>query len=348
MRGEEPVVLTVSVPREAVAIYGTAMPEWEGLEFIHEVLLDERTPFGSVRMEKDAADEGIFVNDEDPSSDGGELPDMEVRRGRDQEAQAVDATGTGERIVKAEVSVAGLVVRAADTGRVLMLQRALTEDDPAAGMWEFPGGHLNPGEDPLEGAMREWCEETGHTVPEGRVVGDWVACNEIYRGFVYEVPSEGDVSVIEDRDNVANPDDPGGDQVESLAWWDVDQLADNPAIRRELLADMGTVLSVLTKHGDGSGWGESHTMGNDRTADDASVEVDVHSVSPPERESEKDERGSIMPRESGPIRLQVGDHDAFNYGLGFARLFNRGIRDRRFKLALVKDDEGDRTTFDFD
>ena len=51
-----------------------------------------------------------------------------------------------------EVAVAGLAVLAADTGRVLMLQRALCDDDPAAGKFELPGGHLAEGEAPRAAA----------------------------------------------------------------------------------------------------------------------------------------------------------------------------------------------------
>lgn len=47
---------------------------------------------------------------------------------------------------------AGLAVHAADTGRILMLQRAQDDTDPAAGMWEFPGGRLEAGETPLRAA----------------------------------------------------------------------------------------------------------------------------------------------------------------------------------------------------
>src|SRR5262245_17319841 len=89
-------------------------------------------------------------------------------------------------VVKAsKVEVAGLAIRARGTGRVLVLQRALPqpgdEEDPAAGSWEFPGGHLEPtDDDPLEGAKREWSEETGIAVPEGKVTGHWVSKDGVY------------------------------------------------------------------------------------------------------------------------------------------------------------------------
>ena len=55
-----------------------------------------------------------------------------------------------------EVTHAGLALLAGDTGRVLTLQRALSDDDPAGGRWEMPVGGIEEGESPVEGAIREW------------------------------------------------------------------------------------------------------------------------------------------------------------------------------------------------
>ena len=45
---------------------------------------------------------------------------------------------------------------------------------PLAGYWEFPGGRVEPGENPGEAAVRECLEETGlHVVVEGSY-GDWL------------------------------------------------------------------------------------------------------------------------------------------------------------------------------
>lgn len=134
------------------------------------------------------------------------------------------------------IKVAGLAVKAADTGRLLMIQRALDEDDPAGGMWEIPGGHLEDGEDPLAAALREWSEETGSTLPgTASIVGSWTAPNGIYRGFVAVAPTEDSVPINAPHDErrVANPDDPKGDATEVTAWWPITALPDMPLLRPE-------------------------------------------------------------------------------------------------------------------
>ena len=154
---------------------------------------------------------------------------------------------TAIRQIRAQSLVAaGIAVRATDTGRLLMLQRAKAEDDPAGGTWEFPGGHIEAGEATYDAAKREWQEEVGQTLPAGQVVSSWTAGNGIYQGFVYQVATEADINIA-DRDSVTNPDDPDGDQVEAIAWFDAEHLKDNPAIRPELAADIQLVLDAVTK-----------------------------------------------------------------------------------------------------
>lgn len=157
-----------------------------------------------------------------------------------------DAGRLAVRKAAGQIAVAGLAVLAADTGRVLMLQRALDEDDPASGAWEFPGGHLEGDETPLEGAAREWAEETGCTPPTGIHAADWASPDGIYQGIVWLIGHEADVPVFDGRDQVTNPDDPDGDQVEAIAWWNPTQLPDNPAIRPELLDCIDDVMNALT------------------------------------------------------------------------------------------------------
>jgi 8-oxo-dGTP pyrophosphatase MutT (NUDIX family) len=130
---------------------------------------------------------------------------------------------------------AGLVLKARDTGRILMLQRSLEdENDAAAGRWEFPGGRLEPGDhNTLHGALREWAEEVGQKVPPGVVAHTWTSPNGIYQGHVMVVPSEQSL-ILRDGRVVPNPDDPHGDHHEQAAWWDPDHARRNPALREEV------------------------------------------------------------------------------------------------------------------
>ncbi|MFE1318302.1 NUDIX hydrolase [Kitasatospora phosalacinea] len=59
-----------------------------------------------------------------------------------------------------EALLGGVVVRDG-SGRVLTVRRKA--DDYFGGLWEIPGGSLEPDEDPLVGAARELAEETGLT-----------------------------------------------------------------------------------------------------------------------------------------------------------------------------------------
>lgn len=142
---------------------------------------------------------------------------------------------------------AGLAVVSAQSGRVLMLQRAADDDDPAGGMWEFPGGKLEPGEGTLAAAVREWEEETGMPLPdpEGSFFsGDWASGNGIYAGHVYVVPGE-DAVPLGDRGAVSNPDDPDGDMFEAIAWREPSVIGASPDIRAELHMDARRVLAAI-------------------------------------------------------------------------------------------------------
>jgi len=164
--------------------------------------------------------------------------------------RAVDAHNLNDggrlavRKAAGEIAVAGLAVLAADTGRVLMLQRALCGDDPAAGKLEFPGGHLDNGESPLRGAWREFAEETGCVPPPGVQTGSWTSSNGIYQGIVWTADSEASVPV-RGPNVIPNPDDPDGDQVEAILWMDPADLPGNPMLRAELAADLDAVMAAL-------------------------------------------------------------------------------------------------------
>ena len=53
------------------------------------------------------------------------------------------------------------------SGRVLIAQRPPGKH--LAGLWEFPGGKMEPGESPAQAAIREVREETGLLIPEDNI-----------------------------------------------------------------------------------------------------------------------------------------------------------------------------------
>jgi 8-oxo-dGTP pyrophosphatase MutT (NUDIX family) len=147
--------------------------------------------------------------------------------------------------------VAGVVLKALDTGRILMLQRGLEDEkDPARGTWEFPGGHVEDGDvTTLHAAIREWEEEVGQLFPEGgAVLHSWVSPSGVYAGYVVAIPEERSV-VMKDGRVVPNPDDPKGDFHEQAAWWTIEHAKKNPALRPECRT--GTPWKEIERAGKG-------------------------------------------------------------------------------------------------
>lgn len=137
----------------------------------------------------------------------------------------------------------GVCIKAADTGRVLMLQRGLNHDDPASGKWEFPGGRRESlKESPESAGIREWQEETGLKIPRGEYTGHWISKNGVYHGLVRTIPREADLPIHMGRREDMNPD---GDDIESLAWWEPKHLDNHPAIRPELAENMKRVRKAI-------------------------------------------------------------------------------------------------------
>jgi 8-oxo-dGTP pyrophosphatase MutT (NUDIX family) len=169
-------------------------------------------------------------------------------------------------------SVAGVALKAADTGRILMLQRGLEDEkDPARGLWEHPGGHIEPGDKTtLHAGLREWEEEVGQPFPEGGVVTHaWTSPNGVYQGHVVVIPRERDL-VMHDGRVVPNPDDPKGDKAEQAAWWHPDHARKNPALRPEVKAtpwnkikeagvDAGLKVAALLSR-EGAAWDSLYSL----------------------------------------------------------------------------------------
>lgn len=128
----------------------------------------------------------------------------------------------------AQPTHAGLAVQAADTGRVLMIQRSLDQDDApeVQGTWEFPGGSLEGDESPEEAARREFCEETGCEAPEGEMTGDWTSDDGVYKGHVLTAPIEREAfdRLNPEKAAMVNPDDPKRRKPDVAAWFSLHQI----------------------------------------------------------------------------------------------------------------------------
>lgn len=155
------------------------------------------------------------------------------RAGRDWAVAMLGAAPPSDE--RAGPVAAGMAVVAVDTGRVLLLQRALDDEDSASGRWEFPGGKIDEGEGAYEAAQREFAEEVGVPCP-GRLSGDWTSPNGVYHAFVHTVDSENAVVCNSDHEDraVLNPDDPDGDCIEVVAWWSIDDADGNSVLRDEV------------------------------------------------------------------------------------------------------------------
>lgn len=130
---------------------------------------------------------------------------------------------------------AGVVLKARDTGRILMLQRNLEDtEDKAAGTWEFPGGGIEDEDTTaLHAGIREWEEEVGQKFPSGGAVHHvWSSPNGVYHGHVVVIPEERQVALHDGR-VTTNPDDPDGKTAEQAAWWEPEHARKNPALRPE-------------------------------------------------------------------------------------------------------------------
>jgi SPP1 gp7 family putative phage head morphogenesis protein len=110
-----------------------------------------------------------------------------------------------------------------------MIQRTLDPEDPAAGKWEFPGGHIDPGENPEGAARREWEEETGQKFPkDAMLLSTWTTTDGIYVGHVFRISKESSIDLYSGK----------GEDKEALAWFLPSDLPGFPAMRDELAQDL--------------------------------------------------------------------------------------------------------------
>ncbi len=123
-------------------------------------------------------------------------------------------------------------------GRVLAARRSSPPE--LAGLWEFPGGKVEPGEDPRATAAREISEELGCTIEvTGWVEGDVGETAGAGSEFVPEIVLSVATARLVHGDPVPTEHDAvrwlRGDQMDELSWASADVPFLDPV--RQLLAE---------------------------------------------------------------------------------------------------------------
>jgi 8-oxo-dGTP diphosphatase len=115
-------------------------------------------------------------------------------------------------------------------GRVLAARR--TTPPEARGLWEFPGGKVEPGEDPDRAIVREIAEELGCEI---RVVGELDGVQHIKDGYTLRVA----VAELVAGEPIPHEHDAvrwlAADQLDVVTWLEPD-LPFLPELRRRLEA----------------------------------------------------------------------------------------------------------------
>lgn len=130
-----------------------------------------------------------------------------------------------EAAADGEFTHSGLIVKAADSGRVLLTQRTPYADDPedVYGRWEFPGGGIDDGETALDSAMREFNEESGLDLPEEWVVKGHYS-NGPYFALIVLVSNEAWTTEAELLSH----------ETMGIGWFDIDALTGSDLARGEM------------------------------------------------------------------------------------------------------------------
>jgi 8-oxo-dGTP diphosphatase len=115
---------------------------------------------------------------------------------------------------------------------VLLGRRAIA---PSRGLWDLPGGFLEPGEHPEVGLIRELREETGL---EG-VVGPLLGVAERIEATTHHVILDYAVTLVGDGDPVA------GDDAAEAEWVELHEVVDRDLAEgmAEFLADCGIITT---------------------------------------------------------------------------------------------------------
>jgi 8-oxo-dGTP pyrophosphatase MutT (NUDIX family) len=196
---------------------------------------------------------------------------------------------------------------------VFLAQRTMDEtDDPAVQeTWEFPGGALDPGEQPFEAALREFLEETGLSMPsDAKVVNGWRSSDGVYQCFVVDC-SQADMTQWHLADWAPTS------ECQAVGWFTQDTLPENlrPEVRD------GTPWNLI--------WGVSGNEESDMPEETLAAAAQVEE--PPVMDDETDYaavfaqpipiHGVIAPEET-----PTGDKRAFAAGSMSARPYRLPFR----------------------
>jgi 8-oxo-dGTP pyrophosphatase MutT (NUDIX family) len=182
-------------------------------------------------------------------------------------------------------------------GEVFLAQRTMDEtDDPdVQETWEFPGGHLDPGEQPYEAALREFLEETGLTMPiDATVINGWRSSDGVYQGFVVSCDGS-DLTEWHEADWMPTS------ECQAVGWFTRETLPENlrPVVRDDTPWDL--IFGVS---------GNEESMTDDTESDYADLHptpMMVHGVLAPESVPSGDQRGFMAGAVTRrPLRLPLG------------------------------------------
>jgi len=150
------------------------------------------------------------------------------------DAQRLECAACGFVAYASSKATAGALVED-ERGRVLLARRA---QEPFRGRWDIPGGFLEEGEHPLDGARRELREETGLEIEPLEFLGAWM---DRYGG---DSTAEATLNLYWIARAVGGEAAPA-DDVDDLRWFALDELPDEDELAFE---NVPLVLAAWQEH----------------------------------------------------------------------------------------------------